>query len=243
MGLLRRRRSTPGARLLVAHGRPLGATLGCRRPPRSAAGGDPLNAGPPAPSGHGVGQGGQGGLLGLSGGAHGRGQLGQQGGDPLVVGGELGPPAVAEGPEVGGGGGRSLLSGVAPLDLGLELVGEAAGLLGAPKLGQAAAAYREAADRWRQVAEVALPADAEPFGEARRLTDRLQAAVERGDAGRPAAAGTAARLWALRDRWRPELPGGDQRAEALLPALAAALASACEAEEAALATLTGALPA
>jgi hypothetical protein len=78
--------------------------------------------------------------------------------------------------------------------------------------------------------------------EARRLTDQLQAEVGRGDAGRPAAADTAARLWALRDRWRPEFPGGDQRAEALLPALAAAVTAACEAEEAALAALAAALP-
>jgi hypothetical protein len=92
------------------------------------------------------------------------------------------------------------------------------------------------------VAEVALPAEVEPFAEARRLTDQLQAQIERGDAGRPAAADTAARLWALRDRWRLEFPGGDQRAEALLPALAAAVAAACEAEEAALAALAAALP-
>jgi Butirosin biosynthesis protein H, N-terminal/Domain of unknown function (DUF4872) len=138
-------------------------------------------------------------------------------------------------PRAGSGGGN--LRG-----LYAEFLEEAAGLLEAPKLDLAAAAYREAADRWRQVAEVAVPADVEPFAEARRLTDQLQAQVERGDAGRPAAADTAARLWALRDRWRPEFPGGDRRAEALLPALAAAVTAACEAEEAALAALADALP-
>ena len=138
-------------------------------------------------------------------------------------------------PRAGSGGGN--LRG-----LYADFLEEAADLLGAPKLGEAAAAYREAADRWRQVADVAVPADAEPFAEARRLTDQLQDQVERGDAGRPAAADTAARLWALRDRWRPEFPGGDQRADALLPALAAAVTAACEAEEAALATLAAALP-
>jgi hypothetical protein len=83
-----------------------------------------------------------------------------------------------------------------------------------------------------------------PEGSPRRRSDvkTLRDQVERGDAGRPAAADTAARLWALRDRWRLEFPGGDRRAEALLPALAAALASACEAEEAALAALAAALP-
>jgi Butirosin biosynthesis protein H, N-terminal/Domain of unknown function (DUF4872) len=119
---------------------------------------------------------------------------------------------------------------------------EAAGLLDAPALGRAAAAYRQAAARWREVAEVALPAGREPFAEARRLTDRLQAQVERGDAGRAAAAATAARLWALRDRWRPEFPGDDEQVEGLLAGLAAAVAAACQAEEAALAALAGALP-
>ncbi len=98
-----------------------------------------------------------------------------------------------------------------------EFLDEAAGLLDAPALGKAAAAYREAADRWHEVAEVALPAGREPFAEARRLTDRLQGQVERGDAAQEEAAATAARLWALRDRWRPEFPGDDAEVDALLP--------------------------
>jgi hypothetical protein len=118
---------------------------------------------------------------------------------------------------------------------------EAAALLEAPALGGAAALYREAAARWHEVAGVALPGDAEPFAEARRLVDRLQAEIEQGDAGRDRAAATAGRLWALRDRWRREFPGGDDRAAALLPALAAAVGAACQAEEAALAALAGAV--
>jgi hypothetical protein len=123
-----------------------------------------------------------------------------------------------------------------------QFLEEAAGLLDTPALGKAAAAYREAAARWREVAGVALPADREPFAEARRLTDRLQAQVEQGDAARPEAAGTAARLWALRDRWRPEFPGDDEDVEGLLAGLAVAVTAACDAEEAALAALAGALP-
>jgi Butirosin biosynthesis protein H, N-terminal/Domain of unknown function (DUF4872) len=123
-----------------------------------------------------------------------------------------------------------------------EFLDEAAGLLDAPALGDAAAAYRAAAARWRAVADVALPADREPFAEARRLTDRLQAQVEAGDAARREAAGTAARLWALRDRWRPAFPGDDADVEALLADLAAAVTAACQAEEAALQRLAGALP-
>jgi Domain of unknown function (DUF4872) len=123
-----------------------------------------------------------------------------------------------------------------------QFLDEAAGLLGQPALGGAAAAYREAAARWHQVAEVALPADREPFAEARRLTDRLQAQVEQGDAGREEAAAVAARLWALRDRWRPRFPGDDDAVDALLAGLAAAVGAACDAEETARQRLAGALP-
>jgi Butirosin biosynthesis protein H, N-terminal/Domain of unknown function (DUF4872) len=138
-------------------------------------------------------------------------------------------------PAAGSGGGN--LRG-----LYAQFLEEAAGLLDAPALAGVASAYREAAAHWHQVAEVALPADREPFAEARRLTDRLQAQVERGDAGRRDAAATAARLWALRDRWRPRFPGDDADVEALLTDLAAAVGAAGDAEEAALAALAGALP-
>jgi Butirosin biosynthesis protein H, N-terminal/Domain of unknown function (DUF4872) len=123
-----------------------------------------------------------------------------------------------------------------------EFLDEAAGLLDAPALGEAATAYREAAVRWHEVAEVAAPAGREPFAEARRLIRRLQDRVELGDAAQAAAAATAAGLWALRDRWRTEFPGGDADAEALLPALAAAVTAACDAEEAAHKTLAAAVP-
>ena len=115
-----------------------------------------------------------------------------------------------------------------------EFLDEAAGLLDVPALGKAAAAYREAAARWHEVAETALPAGREPFAEARRLTDQLQAQVERGDAAQQAAAATAADLWALRDRWRQQFPGDDQDVETLLTTLAGTVAAACDAEEAAL---------
>ena len=123
-----------------------------------------------------------------------------------------------------------------------EFLDEAAGLLDAPALGEVAAAYREAAARWHEVAEVALPADREPFAEARRRTDELQRQVERGDAGRPEAAETAGRLWALRERWRPRFPGGDEEVGVLLAELAARVSAVYQAETAALARLARALP-
>jgi len=122
-----------------------------------------------------------------------------------------------------------------------EFLDEAAGLLGTPALGRVAAAYREAAARWREVAEVAAPAGREPFADARRLTGQLQAQVERGDAAQAEAAATAAALWALRDRWRSQFPGDDADVDALLRDLAAAVTAACVAEEAAQASLAAAL--
>jgi hypothetical protein len=133
-------------------------------------------------------------------------------------------------------------SGGSLRELYAEFLDEAAGLLDAQALGEAAAAYREAAARWHEVAEVAAPAGREPFAEARRLIRQLQDQVERGDAAQTKAAATAADLWALRDRWRAEFPGGDADAEALLPALAAAVTAVCDAEEAALKTLAAAVP-
>jgi len=122
-----------------------------------------------------------------------------------------------------------------------EFLDEAAGLLGDDRLRPAAAAYRDLAARWRAVAEVALPADREPFAEVRRLTGELARLLALGDAGRPRAAAVASQLWAARDRWRSEFPGGD--ADAFLAELAAAVGAVHEAETAALATLGRALQA
>jgi len=124
-----------------------------------------------------------------------------------------------------------------------EFLDEAAGLLGDDRLRPAAAAYRDLAARWRAVAEVALPADREPFAEVRRLTGELARLLALGDAGRPRAAAVASQLWAARDRWRSEFPGGDADADALLAELAAAVGAVHEAETAALATLGRALQA
>jgi hypothetical protein len=123
-----------------------------------------------------------------------------------------------------------------------EFLDEAAELLDTPALGEAATAYREAAARWHEVAAVALPADQEPFAEARRLTDELQRQVERGDAGRQQAAEAAGRLWTLRDRWRPRFPGGDDQVDALLAELATRVTAVYQAETAALANLARVLP-
>jgi butirosin biosynthesis protein H-like/uncharacterized protein DUF4872 len=136
---------------------------------------------------------------------------------------------------VGSGGGNLRRLYAAFLD-------EAAELLDAPALRPAAAAYREVAARWHELAEAALPADREPFAEARRLTDELQGQVERGDAGRRDAAEVAGRLWAVRDRWRTQYPAGDDEVGELLAELAALVTAVYEAENAALTRLARALP-
>ena len=127
-----------------------------------------------------------------------------------------------------------------PAPLYAEFLDEAAGLLDAPALGKAAAAYREAADRWHEVAEVAVPpaASRSPRPAA---SPPAPGPGRGGDAAQAEAAATAAGLWALRDRWRTEFPG-DADVEALLAALAAAVTAACDAEEAALKTLAAAVP-
>jgi hypothetical protein len=122
-----------------------------------------------------------------------------------------------------------------------EFLDEAAGLLGNDALRRAGAAYRDLAAAWHELAELALPADREPFAEVRRLTDRLHRLVGRGDAGRGEAAQAAAQLWAARDRWRSRFPGGDAEVDALLEGLAARVAAIYDAEAAAVAGLGRAL--
>jgi Butirosin biosynthesis protein H, N-terminal/Domain of unknown function (DUF4872) len=118
---------------------------------------------------------------------------------------------------------------------------EAADLLGDGRLRAAAAAYRDLDGAWHELAELALPADREPFAEVRRLTDALHRLILRGDAGRREAAAVAGRLWAARDRWRSAFPGGDAEVEALLDGMAARLSAIWQAETDALAGLAGAL--
>jgi hypothetical protein len=122
-----------------------------------------------------------------------------------------------------------------------EFLDEAAALLGNDALRRAAAGYRELAAGWHELAELALPADRDPFAEVRRLTDRLHRLVGRGDAGRREAAQVAAELWAARDRWRSRFPAGDEEVDALLEGLAARVAALHDAEAAAVAALGRAL--
>jgi hypothetical protein len=114
---------------------------------------------------------------------------------------------------------------------------EAAALLEAPRLAQAAAAYRELAERWHALAELALPADVPEFATLRKELAALhERVVARGDAGAADAAQAAERLWALRAELDAAPP-----VEPDFAVLSAALADIYEAEVAAAAAarLTG----
>jgi hypothetical protein len=112
---------------------------------------------------------------------------------------------------------------------------EAAALLEAPRLAEAAAAYRELAERWHALAELALPADVPEFAALRdELAALHESVVARGDAGAEDAARAAGRLWALRAELDAAPP-----VEPDFPTLSAALEAIYEAEVEAAARLTG----
>ena len=82
-----------------------------------------------------------------------------------------------------------------------DFLDEAGARLETPALVAAAAAYRDVAARWHDVAELALPLAVPEFAELRtELAAVHESVVARGDAGAGEAAGAAARLWSLQER-------------------------------------------
>ncbi len=82
-----------------------------------------------------------------------------------------------------------------------DFLDEAAALLDAPRLTEAATAYRELAERWHALAELALPGDVPEFAALREALAAVhESVVARGDAGQEEAAEAAGRLWALREQ-------------------------------------------
>ena len=116
-----------------------------------------------------------------------------------------------------------------------DFLDEAATLLEAPRLAEAATAYRELAERWHDLAELALPADVPEFAALREQLAALhESVVARGDGGRDEAAKAAEAMWALRaelDAASPVEPDFAQLSEAV--------GAIYEAEVAAAARLTG----
>jgi hypothetical protein len=107
-----------------------------------------------------------------------------------------------------------------------DFLDEAAALLDAPRLTEAAAAYRALAERWHALAELALPDDVPEFAALREALAALhEAVVARGDAGRDDAAEAAGRLWATRAQLDDASP-----VEPDFAALSAAVGAIYEAE-------------
>lgn len=80
-----------------------------------------------------------------------------------------------------------------------DFLDEAAVLLEAPHLSEAAIAYRASADRWHSLADALLPTDVPKYAALRaELTALHHSVVNDGDAGYLAAAQAAQRMWALR---------------------------------------------
>ena len=115
-----------------------------------------------------------------------------------------------------------------------DFLDEAAALLEAPRLAEAAVAYRALAERWHALAELALPAEVPEFAALREELAALHESVfARGDAGAADAAEAAERLWALRAELDAAPP-----VEPDFAALSAAVGEIYEAEVEAAALLT-----
>jgi Butirosin biosynthesis protein H, N-terminal/Domain of unknown function (DUF4872) len=127
----------------------------------------------------------------------------------------------------------SVWEGIEPVGMGggnlralyADFLDEASGLLGAPDLAGCATAFRAAAERWHEVAEMALPADVPEYARVRELAATVAATVTAGDEGADDRRAAGTELWALRLEY-------DQRPPARpdLSAFGARLAAAYEAE-------------
>jgi hypothetical protein len=85
-----------------------------------------------------------------------------------------------------------------------DFLDEAGPLIG--ETGAAAAAFRDAAQRWHELAAAALPADVPAYQRFRELTAELAAGIAAGDGGDKTRAEAAAELWALRGEYRNKPP-------------------------------------
>jgi hypothetical protein len=122
-----------------------------------------------------------------------------------------------------------------------DFLDEAAALTGRTGLEPVATAYRELEEGWRELGELAAPADIAPFAEARRLSAERHWALAEGDAGQEAVAAAAGRYWALRGEWAAEFPLGDDEVAGLFERLHDQLEWLYRGEAGAAAALAGAL--
>jgi butirosin biosynthesis protein H-like/uncharacterized protein DUF4872 len=125
-------------------------------------------------------------------------------------------------------------------DLYADGLDEAAAVLENPRLSDAAAAWRVAADLWVDLADAAVPAELDGAQEAIAMAEELQDAVMHGEAGRQDAATAAQRLWAIRERYADAFPLPAERVAVLFADLGERLGTIYEAERKALETTAGA---
>jgi hypothetical protein len=104
---------------------------------------------------------------------------------------------------------------------------------GIGRFGEAAAAWRAAADLWEDLADAVLPPDLDGALEAAQLDERLYAAVMDGEPGRAEARAAAERLWAIRDEHASGVSLSDDRIAELFADLGSRIAAIHAAEAAA----------
>jgi hypothetical protein len=118
--------------------------------------------------------------------------------------------------------------------LGADFIGGAAARLGEPRLADAARAWRDAGDRWEDLADAALPASVDGAADAVEAAEELHDAVMAGEPGRQTAARAAAALWSARDRYAGSFPLAAADRDALFADLAERVQGIYEAERSAL---------
>ena len=118
---------------------------------------------------------------------------------------------------------------------------EAAPALGQPALGEAAAAWRHAADLWEELADAAVPTDLEGAADVVEAAEALHDAVMEGEPGRARAAAAAGIAWSIRTRLADRFPLPPERIEALLADIGRRLSEIHDAERRALAATAAAV--
>jgi hypothetical protein len=107
---------------------------------------------------------------------------------------------------------------------------EAAIALDTPALGEAARAWRVAADQWEELADAAVPPDLEGAAEAVEAVETLHEAVMAGEPGRSRVAAAAETAWAIRERSADAFPLPPERIAAILEELGDRLRAIHQAE-------------
>jgi hypothetical protein len=118
---------------------------------------------------------------------------------------------------------------------------EAAVALDNPAIGEAARAWRAAADLWEELGDAAVPPDLEGAAEAVEAAETLHEAVMAGEPGRSSAVSAAQTVWAIRDRYASAFPLPADRIAAVLEDLGGRIAQIHQTEIDALETTARAI--